>query len=1420
MFCRSLVACITPTRWMVVTLVLAWCVSYSAMRAHAEQPAEQTAFRIGLAKQDITPSEPVRLSGYAARDGLHAGVADALSVRAMVLSPKDSQRDQDSLVLVSLDAIAVTSSMTDSVGKWLQAEYQIPRSQLVLASTHSHAAPHLSGGLSNLFPRPTTVDDAAATQRYTDMVLERTREVIQAAMQQRQPANLHIGDSSVGFPTNRRLLNFQTAGGAGTPPVGPLDQRVRVMKITSTTGELLGSTFMVACHCTTLGSAFTQVSGDWAGLAAARLEQLHPGAIVLPVIGCGADANPNPRGTYELAGQHAAEVVDAVEQVVARETLGQLSEFPVAQFGYAGLIPENPSQQEVEKKLTSDSYHERFWAEHMQNVFHDMGRLPESYPMPIHTWQFGQQLTWVFLGGEVVADYQLSLEQRLPTEQTWVAAYCDDVFAYVASERLRPEGGYEVDQSMLYYLQPGRWESGTQTLIEKRVDEIRQQQRSDDKPLDAQQALAAVRVPEGFRVELMASEPLVADPINIAFGIDGTVWVVEMTDYPLGTPGGGRIKWLKDSDGDGSFDSSGVFLNGLSYPSSVFPWRNGVLVIAAPDVIYAVDLNGDGVADRRETLLTGIGEANPQHRASGFEIGLDGWLHLTAGADTKRLHSLRNNQVYEIHGNDLAWNPDTGEIRFTAGETQFMRARDEFDNWFGNSNSYPMYHYVIDPRYLLGGSVEGGIEQHLLEPAAAPPVLPRSRTVDRFNDQYARDRFTSACSSIIGRVPGLQSPAANELVGLICEPVHNLVARIQLDDSGSAFRASRHPDDQQYEFFTSTDIWSRPVRAINAPDGSIWIVDMVRRVIEHPEWIPTAWQARLDLRSGEQLGRIYRVYREDYQPRTWGNTEVNDYLLLEMLSSDIGPLRDLAVQHIVCGQFQQLIQSVRQLAFKHKNPAVRAAALGCMAGKGWLEQLDAAAALRDQDVRVVRYTLQLAEQFGEPEPQLREAILGVVDRNLGPQVDLQWVLTSTRLAGLDASKSLSEIAKRSAGDPWIERALSLVIGESESAAAFSSLVGTLDSEPWGAGVSLRWAPVERLWGRLSNDARQAAWDARSQMMLQRETVQPGDVALLRLAVRSGLLEKDEHREQLIQRIGERRTTSDVAVFERCGLTTLLGSGLTPLGDDVEAFRQLLLDDESEVRQGALRQAGSLQQDAAVAVTILDNWDELSFREQSLAGAALLQHFSWTAMLLDRLESGGLSPKQIDPSTVQRLRSNAVGQPLRERAEKVFGGPSERAPLVVEYRQQLADWRAAANETGNSDERQPQIAIGAELFREHCALCHQPQEGRPALGPAVENLKHWSDEQWLTAILDPNQSVEQKFQQLMVVTDAGSVEVGILIQQNASTIRLARADGQLVDLATAEIADWKQQTVSLMPEGFETRLTAQQLGQIIDYLKAK
>ena len=229
-------------------------------------------------------------------------------------------------------------------------------------------------------------------------------------------------------------------------------------------------------------------------------------------------------------------------------------------------------------------------------------------------------------------------------------------------------------------------------------------------------AKQSMRVAPGYRVDLVAHEPLTMDPVAFDWGPDGKLWVAEMADYPNGIDGkgtpGGRIRYLEDTDGDGQYDKTTLFLEGVPFPNGVIAWKKGVLVSAAPDIFYAEDTDGDGKADVKHVLFTGFAEGNQQHRANGFSRGLDNWLYLANGdsggtvacvqslnkalASGPQPSTLDPQPKIDIRGRDIRIRPDTGEIEAVVGQSQFGRNRDDWGNWFGNNNSRPMYHYVLD----------------------------------------------------------------------------------------------------------------------------------------------------------------------------------------------------------------------------------------------------------------------------------------------------------------------------------------------------------------------------------------------------------------------------------------------------------------------------------------------------------------------------------------------------------------------------------------------------------------------------------------------------------------------------------------------------------------------------------------------------
>lgn len=1386
-----------------------WCLPAAPDATCGAEPMQ-----FGFSRVDVTPQKALRLSGYGSRSKPSEGVEQRIWARSMAVRIDDGPVH----ILTAVDTIGFPGALTTKIARRLEKEQGIGRKQFVLCGTHSHATPHLSGGLTNIFTTPLTPKEKAATRHYTDWLTDRVVESVERALGDLNPGRMTYAVGEVGFASNRRVL----AGGRwtrfGVNQAGPVDHALPVLKITGPGGQLRGVIFNYACHCTTLGGDFNRVSGDWAGYATEYFEETHPGAVALCTIGCGADANPEPRGNLSMAKAHGRAVALEVVRVIQSE-MQAVNEAITSSFGYAGLPVDRPSLGELRKRLDHQTPQYRRHAESMLALHKRMGRLPETYPMPIQTWRFGDDLTMVFLGGEVVIDYAHRLRREIGDANLWVSAYANDVFAYVASERVRQEGGYEVDRSMIYYNQPGPWAEGTEEVVVERVREILSNPEGEGAlPPDA--ALKTFRLAPGFEIEPVATEPLISDPVSIAFGPDGRLWVVEMGDYPRGVDGkgqpGGRIRVLEDADGDGRFDQGTIFLDGLSIPNGVTPWRNGILVSCAPDVFYAEDADADGRADRRTVLFTGFPEANPQHRINGFAYGLDNWVYL--GSDTGgNIRSERTGDVVNMSGRDLRIRPDEGLLETVSGRTQYGRSRDDWGNWFGGSNSHPMYHFVISDRYLRRNPYVAAPNPRveLILPSPAPPVFPTSRTVDRFNDLFAANRFTSACSPIVFRDPALGPEI--EGAAFVCEPVHNLVHRSLLEPEGVTFAAERHPDEQQSEFLSSTDTWFRPVRVATGPNGALWVVDMYRQVIEHPEWIPEDWQQRLDLRAGHDRGRIYRVYRSGERPGPLPNlAELSDAELVAQLESPNGWRRDTAQQLLVHRASAESVPQLLEMAEKSEFPLARLHALCTLDGMAKLPVSVVQQAVNDPDSRVQRRAIVLAEARIANHPEIGSALLALADH---PDIRVRYQLALSLGEWNDprAGKALGRLAIADLDNPWMQAAvlssavphademLTLVAGKSAGSRAWSELMEQLVTTALGGDLE---ANLVRVLGAIcepDNDV--APWQIAALASFI-DAIERHGLSLAKLH------ERDDRRLRpfltmalkIVETARDTVSNPNAPLARQCAATRLLGRGNDRRDEDLTQLSGLLKPQTPPALQESAVTALAATRSPQVPALLLADWRSYSPSLQREVLNVLLSRREWTVALLDAIEAGRIPPIAMDAATRSRLLSHK-NDAIRDRARRILSSIHDPA------RQQVVDrYEVALNLSAN-------WIRGADIFNRRCATCHRFRARGQEIGPQLAALQDKSAASLLVAILDPNRAVEQKYRSYVAATVDGRLFDGLVIEESSTSVTLARPTGRRDVLLRNELEEFASTGKSFMPEGLEKDLTPQDAADVIAFLQS-
>lgn len=414
--------------------------------------AAETTWQAGAAKVDITPTYPIMLSGYASRGLMEVSeTIQPLYARALALEPQG----QKPVVLLTVDNCGVPATVSDAVAAALEKRLGIPRDRLAICSTHTHYAPMLSGVLNNLASQPIPPEKQATIDRYTQELTNKLIEVAVAAIEKKKPATLALGLGEVGFAANRRT------------PGGPTDHQLPVLHVQSTDGETLAVVAGYACHCTTI-SQMPAFVGDWAGYAAEALERRFPGAVGLVVIGCGGDQNPNPRGKLEQSQEYGLALADEAARVLRGEmqpiTAGIQTAFALEQLPFAD-IPTLAQWKEQAESTGIQGHYARRNVERLEQG----EKLPQALTYPIQTWNFGNQLAIVFLGGEVVVDYSLRIKQEAKPRKVWVAAYTNDVRSYIPSERVLREGGYEGGGSRIWYDQPAVFAPGLEDIIVERV---------------------------------------------------------------------------------------------------------------------------------------------------------------------------------------------------------------------------------------------------------------------------------------------------------------------------------------------------------------------------------------------------------------------------------------------------------------------------------------------------------------------------------------------------------------------------------------------------------------------------------------------------------------------------------------------------------------------------------------------------------------------------------------------------------------------------------------------------------------------------------------------------------------------------------------------------------------------------------------
>jgi len=981
-------------------------------------------------------------------------------------------------------------------------------------------------------------------------------------------------------------------------------------------------------------------------------------------------------------------------------------------------------------------------------------------------------------------------------------------------------------------------------------------------------ALKAFETEPGFTVELVAAEPLTMDPVALAFDERGRLFVAENRDYPTGSPDGrplGVIAQLEDTDRDGRMDRRTEFATGITFPNGVMCWRGGVIVTAAPNVLWLTDTNGDGRADVREVLLTGFAlGGSSQLRVNDPTLGPDGWIYFAGGLSGGTVFSPKHPDVkVDLARGDVRIQPDTGEIALTDGKSQYGLSFDDAGNRFACMNRIQVQHAPLPAKVLARNPA-------VTSPGAlqdCPELIPNRLLVKSFNSAARlypisanlttadshEGTYSAACAVHIQR--GTTLSAEYHGAAFSCDPTANLVRGDRLVPVGGSFAAVRLREGT--EALRSRDDWFRPVFLADGPDGALYIADMYRGVIEHPVYLPEEVRKRSNFDLGKDQGRIWRLTGKRANARERFESTTNTAALVAALSSEIPWQRDTAFRllregiptnlvPLLTAQFQkpdgdaaERLRHERRAEDAPTNTAPaagRSHALNLLAfATGWTESNWSKAGpkpapppgLQQEHARALLDALVLSSF--DPSPAVRQTAF----RHLAmlPGLDVssrflhQWAADPSSLVRLqvavllgrwnasDSPAALARIALSDGGDKWTRAAVLSGLRdnplhfldrmmENPASAPDVEFMGAL-----GRLLGPLHTPVDlgrRHWAwaiGAGNDWKFAFW--------------AGVAAGLR-----GSSPVPDTR-QLAQRLGldEERLRHLNAL---AGIT--LADDLAPLPARLAALKFLAEFPDGFDRSRILNVVNRVEpvdlQLAAVSLAARDGrlncaremlgakfWSSLPPRVQGVALAGLFSARTNHPAILAALEGGALNAAVLSSAQRDQLRKSP-DLTMQQRAEKLFSSavPGDRQEAFTRAKASLS--------------LPPVPANGRAVFTRLCAGCHRFNREGVAVGPDLFDIRNQSKETILLHIVIPEQEIAPNFVSYDgELTDGASVS-GLVVAESDAAVTLRMAQGLEEVLPRSRVARLTASRLSLMPQELEKGMTPQEMADLLAYLKGE
>lgn len=949
-----------------------------------------------------------------------------------------------------------------------------------------------------------------------------------------------------------------------------------------------------------------------------------------------------------------------------------------------------------------------------------------------------------------------------------------------------------------------------------------------------------------FQMSLLASEPLILDPVDLKFDASGRAFVLEMPGYPL-REAESRLVLLKDTDKDGKYDQRQVFAEKLQLASSFMPYREGFLVAAPPDLLYIRDTDGDEVADDIQKVMSGFSTGNLQHNFNGLSYGLNNWLYAANGGNSGRPYFTSDPTLrLEMRDDDFRFQLDPDRLeRVGQSSGGYGLAFDQWGHMYETHNLEHVSQLVFENRYLDGVPA---VRRHTLtvisdhEENGLSRIYPIGEQESRVNHPEQSGYFSGSCG-ITFYGGNAFPPGFNDNI-FVADVVLNLIHQDVLSPDGSAYKTSRKRE--KAEFLASTDRAFRPVNLTTGPDGALYVIDIHRDVIEHPEWIPDEIEATLDLDAGKDMGRIYRITPKGEKLSAPQDLQaLGSAELVNLLGDPNQWVRLTAQRLLVERKAEESVSALASYLDGSENPLGRLHAMWTLEGLGKLSDTALEKGLKDAEAGVRENALKIAEtrlstnsnwyaalienlqddnaqvrmqaalavgqipseQFNQYSDQLLPALSKMLDQELASD---QWLILAVasalqRAAGEFDLMFLQQTASLNEQQKEVGRILAQKIGMSSGSDEIATMLGTMTT------TSAIDDPERAAWV----DAIAAGWSGRE------ETVSPGkvaaaleamertgNIALIRAAgkLREAMgLPVSNQIKATLARAREQLFNDELSTSERMELLKLIGLDNFDQRSDL-LYRLLDNRQPLALQQEALQQLWAADRES-VGDELLERWATFGPEARKGAGNILLYKAYHHDRLLSALESGKVSVGELNFDLERRreLLFSDDGN-TRKRAEALFSDAG-----VVTRKVALEKMQPALTMQGDIDR-------GKALFTSVCGTCHRYGEIGQDVGPVLTEIQRKSKASLLHDILDPNAAVDTKYLNHRIQTKTGDIYVGIVEQETDTEISLRMMGGQSVQVPKKEVESFTSLGMSLMPEGLEEGLSEQDMADLLAYLQ--